>query len=161
MRLLHLDPAQRNALLRDVLASTAAVRITLTGPSMAPTIDSGDLVELRRFDGKLVIGEIALFESQGGRLFAHRLLGVEQIHGKRQYIFKGDGLTLADQAVDEAQILALVTAVWHRRSEYPVRLPLAWSGIFRPWLSGMLAAFHRLRPWAGVVWRKSRARYIA
>ena len=141
MRLWTCSREEQERLFKAVLQQARVLRLTATGPSMAPTIFSGDALEVRRIDGPWKVGGIYLFRSVNGHWYAHRFIRRE---GER-LIFKGDHLTLEDAAIFASQVIGEVTAVWRQSLPGAPRISLRLPGLQR-WL----AYYHRLRPWVGV-----------
>ena len=137
---LRLPRKEQNQLIRAVLKK-AKMRLCVTGPSMAPTVEHGDSIEVQAFSGRATIGSLYLFETTDGRLYAHRLVAIRSSGAETQYVFKGDHLTLVDPAVKASQILGLITAVWRNQMPKPFRVPLSI-----PVLRHFLVYYFQLKP---------------
>jgi hypothetical protein len=110
---------------------------------MAPTIRSGDRVEVRPLGPAPVRrGDVVLCRAEGGRLLAHRVIGVDRGGDGLILRTQGDALTGADAPIDGSQVLGRVVAVErrgrrHRLDHAPLRLAgLAWICLapLRRWL---------------------------
>ena len=94
-------------LVREKLAQGGLVRLRVSGNSMAPLIESGDVVLVRHADPEsLRRGDLLLVEREGAFL-VHRLVAI----GARGIQTKGDNSSHADLPVTPQAILGRVVAV--------------------------------------------------
>lgn len=103
--------AEKIRLLSDILQTGSDVRLRVTGASMAPFLQSGSIVTLRRAPvDKLRAGDLILFCRPGETLKLHRLIAFRQkkrpLIDKTVFIAKGDGLDSPDGPVMGADYLA-------------------------------------------------------
>lgn len=101
----------------EVLASFGAVRLPVTGSSMFPCMQPGDILEIRRPAGPIQTGDVVLFESHG-RLVVHRVLA----HNGDLCVTRGDRLRHPDDPVPAAAILGRVAAIERRGRRIAPRL---------------------------------------
>jgi len=100
---------QRTAvkLAREELAQGSPIRLRVSGSSMAPLIEQGDVVLVRHVNfGDLRRGDLILVE-QGGAFLTHRLVAADA-HGVRT---KGDNASHADLPVVPQDVLGRVVGV--------------------------------------------------
>lgn len=96
-------------LIKECFAAGQGIRIYPRGVSMLPLIREGkDSVTLSAPTGNLSRYDIVLF-SYHGKYLLHRLVGRDRDGG---YVFCGDNCCTYEHGVQEADILAVVTAVW-------------------------------------------------
>jgi hypothetical protein len=93
----------------EVLASFGQARLPVTGSSMFPCLQPGDVLEVRQPTGAILAGEVVVFE-RNGRLVAHRVTG--ESGGK--LITRGDRMRRCDEPVSAAEILGCVAAIERR-----------------------------------------------
>lgn len=114
----NLDTESTLPLLLWGLQEMQTVTLCVTGPSMRPTILSGDRVVLGKIHSNLVAGEIYFYLGRDNRPTIHRLLEVREVSGELEYVFKGDGAISADPPVKRedirAQVLSIHSSRWKR-----------------------------------------------
>lgn len=100
-------------LVEELLAAGRAVRLRVTGRSMAPHLREGDVVTLRRGDpGAAAAGDILLFRTAAGQPVLHRVVGRRAGRdGEPRLLLKGDALPAADDPVDGSQVIGAAVAV--------------------------------------------------
>jgi signal peptidase I len=141
--------ATRLELAVEVARTFGTLRLRVTGTSMLPAIQPGDLLSIGRVDLRDTSpGEIVLFE-RGGRLFAHRIVsrggGASDPYSSKPYaskpyaskpyiVTRGDRLLENDPPVFQSELLGRVTSIQRARSR--VRS--------RPWLDGPNRVLGRL-----------------
>lgn len=101
-------------LFERLLARGKAVRFSVTGPSMAPLVKSGDYVTVVPANGEDVcLGDLVLFRQYGECMVLHRVLWVFRDSGGRtkRLITKGDAVDTPDPPVSAADILGRVVLI--------------------------------------------------
>lgn len=103
-------------LLSDILKSKSDVRLRVTGASMAPFLQSGSIVTLRKVPtDQLGVGDLILFCCKGETMKLHRLIAFAQKKGclfdQNVFVTKGDALDSPDQPVNENDYLAKVIRI--------------------------------------------------
>jgi hypothetical protein len=123
----------------EVLSRFGEIRLRVTGSSMLPSVQPGDILTIRRCVMSAVeCGAIVLF-TRGGRLFAHRVVARRLTH----LVTRGDALAWQDPPVFEDQLLGRVAALTrHGRGRQPPALTIG------------------CRMAAAVVRRSTRARWL-
>ena len=104
----------------DVLRSFGSLRLGVTGSSMMPAVQPGDVLVIRSVDlDEVSPGEIVL-AARGSRWFAHRVLG--HVRSPEPYLItRGDRLRQDDPPVFRSDLLGTVTSVErHGRPVAPV-----------------------------------------
>lgn len=82
-----------NTRLPDVLGYKA---YSITTDSMKPTLSKGDIIISRRQNEEVLKqGDIITYK-QKGEIITHRIIQIDNVDGKNQYITKGDNNTLED-----------------------------------------------------------------
>jgi signal peptidase I len=99
----------------EIARTFGSLRLRVTGTSMMPAIQPGDVLSIGRVDlGEASPGEIVLF-ARGGRLFAHRI--VDRGSSDEPYLVtRGDRLLENDPPVFQSELLGRVTAIERGRS---------------------------------------------
>lgn len=107
------------AVVAGVLNSGSAVRLRVVGKSMRPTIQDGDLIEVRPFKPEaLRIGDVVLFRASEARLLAHRIVQISDRQGNIESIMtKGDTFQEPDPRITPSQVLGRVVLIC-RHSEW-------------------------------------------
>lgn len=98
-------------LVDDLLRHGHDVRLHVTGRSMAPWLEDGALVTLRRVGAAaLTPGDLLLFRTREGRAILHRFVRLDRLpDGTACFLLKGDSCAAADERVLEEQIVGKVT----------------------------------------------------
>jgi hypothetical protein len=103
----------------EVARRFGRLRLRVTGTSMMPAIQPGDVLCVTRVEpGDASPGEIVLF-ARGGRLFAHRIVGRDGEGGDQHLITRGDCLLENDPPVLQSELLGRVTGL--ERGRHPAR----------------------------------------
>ena len=97
-------------LLEELLAAGSAVRLRVTGRSMAPHLREGDVVTLRRVEsGTIAAGEILLIRTDAGQPVLHRVVGRSTGNdGETRLLLKGDALPAADDPIVGSRVIGAV-----------------------------------------------------
>ncbi len=111
-------------LARELLDQGLQVRFTVTGTSMSPFLEEGDVVTLAPVKPEeLKIGDLALVRRSSGSLTLHRL-----VRKKRQplrLLFKGDALTDADEPVTPDRVRGRVIEIQRAEKRLSLQGPLS------------------------------------
>jgi len=103
--------ADLSSLLNDILHSGAALRIKVTGTSMAPFIRGGETVTLVR-SAQYRTGDLVFFNNHQSRLTLHRIICSRRNHsGNRLFQTKGDAVGYFDNPLPVDQILGKVIEI--------------------------------------------------
>ncbi len=129
-------------LLGDLLRAGQAVRLEVTGHSMAPFLRAGDVLTIAPCQGASPSqGEVVAFAPREDRLLVHRLVARRE----DGLLLRGDAAPQADPLVARAEVLGVVTRAERRGRR--VRLGLGPERRAVAWLSriGLLRLLGRLR----------------
>jgi hypothetical protein len=103
-------------LIRDAVSRGSPFSFKARGSSMLPLIPDGTEVTVERIDSMPPPGGSILVGVKRGRLFCHRLVGVEHgIRGERLYALKGDNHRRPDEPFPERDLVGKVTALRYGR----------------------------------------------
>ncbi|MEW6129263.1 MAG: signal peptidase I [Acidobacteriota bacterium] len=106
---IHLESPDFLERSRQMLAKNNSMQIFMSGGSMRPTIQDGDLVTIEAIsDGKVNQGDIVLFESRFETAVIHRVIKIERIAGKKTITTRGDASTQNDCSIVVTNILGRV-----------------------------------------------------
>jgi hypothetical protein len=100
-------------LFEDILISGAELRVKVTGRSMAPFLNDGDVVRIRKVDrGMLAPGDLIFFKTAQGAPVLHRIMTRRRTRENRmRYVTKGDALIACDAPVMDDDILGKVIKI--------------------------------------------------
>lgn len=102
------DTRQLMQVCTELLQTGAVVPLVVSGGSMLPFLADGrDTVYLRRAEGLLRRGQIALYRRDGGSYVLHRVAS----RRKDGYVMLGDAQTQLEYGVQPSQLVAVVEAV--------------------------------------------------
>ncbi len=101
----------------EVLSSFGQARLPMTGSSMFPCMQPGDMLEIRRPAGPIQTGDVVVF-LRHARLVVHRVTG----QTGDLLVTRGDRLRYPDAPVPAAGILGCVAAIDRRGRRLAPRL---------------------------------------
>jgi signal peptidase I len=101
----------------EVLASFGQARLPVTGSSMFPSMQPGDLLEVHRPAGSIQTGDVVVFERYG-KLVVHRVVD----RTGDLLVTRGDRVRYPDAPVPAAAILGCVIAIERRGRRIAPRL---------------------------------------
>lgn len=108
----RLDHAAFAALSAELIRESGGLRFRAHGRSMVPFIRDGDVLVLERVEaGRVGVGDVVLFQTAAGALYAHRVFRRELRQGAWQWIARGDALAAADPPFTADQIIGRVTSI--------------------------------------------------
>jgi signal peptidase I len=117
--------ATRIELAVEVARTFGRLRLRVTGTSMMPAIQPGDLLSIDRVNLRDTSpGEIVLF-ARGGRLFAHRIVHASGGDSDPCLVTRGDRLIETDPPVFQSELLGRVTSIERAGSQVRSR-PGSW-----------------------------------
>jgi signal peptidase I len=117
--------ALRLELAVEVARTFGSLRLRVTGTSMLPAIQPGDLLTIDRVNLRDTSpGEIVLF-ARGGRLFAHRIVHASGGDSDPCLVTRGDRLIETDPPVFQSELLGRVTSIERAGSQVRSR-PGSW-----------------------------------
>ena len=106
--------------IREKLGERGEVRLRVFGGSMVPWIRPGDVLLIRRVDGRQIgAGNVVLFARED-RLFVHRVIG-KRAGG--ELVTKGDALPRADAPVTTEELLGRVTFILRGTRQISLETP--------------------------------------
>jgi len=124
----------------ELIQESGGLRFRAHGRSMAPFILDGDELVLERVgDDSLRVGQVVLFRSNAGAVFAHRLLRRELLDGAVRWTTRGDARNVADPSFTAEDVIGRVTHVVRagrsRRVDRGLMLALGliWARIQPAW----------------------------
>lgn len=95
----------------EVLRSSGALRLQVSGTSMLPAIWPGDTLLIERMEGHAVSeGDIVLFR-RGRRLVVHRVTGRIETCAESRIVTRGDATPAPDLPVAKADLLGRVSFI--------------------------------------------------
>lgn len=128
---------------RQLLARNIAIKLRMSGSSMRPAIDDGDVVTIEPIsDGPIKSGDIVLYQSRFDTAVVHRVVRIERSSSERSVITRGDAASQNDPAVPLHRVLGRVKIVERAGARVKMVKP-------RRKLSSRLMAFlQRLKFWS-------------
>jgi signal peptidase I len=128
---------------RQLLSKNSLLEIRMSGSSMRPTIEDGDIITLEPItDNSIKPGDIVLYHSLRDTAVIHRVIRIERTSvSERSIITRGDAATQNDVPIPMHRVLARVKRVERageqvrvsaHRDKLRYRL-LAWLHRFKFW----------------------------
>src|ERR1044072_5182407 len=127
---------------RQLLAKNDSVQICMSGGSMRPTIEDGDMVIIEPIaDGKINQGDVVLYQSRYDTAVIHRFIKIERASGEKTITTRGDASSHNDLSVTIDKILGRVKNIERAGESIKVSRP---NKSFSIWL---LNFWKRLKFW--------------
>ena len=124
---------------RQILSKSQTVEICMSGSSMRPAIEDGDLVTIEPItEGKINQGDIVLYQSRFDTAVIHRVIRIERSSSERIVITRGDAATQNDLAIPLTTILGRVKNIERAGESIKMIRP---KSKFSRWLSALLRRF--------------------
>jgi signal peptidase I len=121
---------------RQNLSRSLTVEICMSGSSMRPAIEDGDLVTIEPIhDGRLNQGDIILYQSRYDTAVIHRIVKIERLSNERTVITRGDAATQSDLAVPLNKVLGRVKHIERAGEQIKMVQP---QSRFSQWLFALL-----------------------
>lgn len=127
---------------RVLLSKNLAIAIRMSGSSMRPSIEDGDIVLIEPLADELVkTGDVILYHSQRDTAVIHRVIRIEKSASERAVITRGDAAAQNDSPVPYHRVLGRVQRVERAGEHIDLRRPR------RPLLKRLVAWLKHLRFW--------------
>jgi signal peptidase I len=111
-------------LIRSLLKRGISVRIRVTGTSMRPLLNGGEIVEVTPLASHHTkIGDILFFCDHKGNPFVHRLVRTYYYNGELYLQTKGDACADCDPAVPVQQVLGRVQRIITNQKNINLQTP--------------------------------------
>lgn len=115
----HFDPSvhkvslvERLSLFQDILSSGSFLRVRVTGRSMSPFLDGGEILTIRKASASsLRRGDLVFFKNLDGHPVIHRVVKKQKHRDGITFQTRGDALIGFDGPVKEEHILGKVCRV--------------------------------------------------
>lgn len=109
---LSLDSPNLLEYARFELSRSQHIRVRMSGTTMRPTIDDGDLITIEAIDPTTIRPhDIVLYTSSSGTVVVHRVIGFETRAGCTYAIVRGDRSEYFDAPVPLTQVLGRVVTI--------------------------------------------------
>lgn len=132
----HLESPEFLERSRQILSKNLTVEICMSGSSMRPAIEDGDLVTIEPIaDGRINQGDIVLYQSRFDTAVIHRVIRIERSSSDRLVVTRGDAATQNDLAVPLNKILGRVKNVERAGESIKMIRP---QSKFSQWLLALL-----------------------
>ncbi len=127
---------------RQLLAKNNSVQICMSGGSMRPTIEDGDVVTIEPIvDGKINQGDVVLYQSRYDTAVIHRVIKIERTAGEKTITTRGDASSHNDLSVSMDKVLGRVKNIERAGESIKVSRP---KNSFSIWLRDF---WKRLKFW--------------
>ena len=127
---------------RQLLSRTLPVELRMSGTSMRPAIEDGDMITLEPITADPIKpGDIVLYHSRFDTAVIHRVIRVERYASERCIVTRGDAASHNDEPVPLHRILGRVSRVERAGERIRMVVPR------RTFAQIVMSWFHRLRFW--------------
>ena len=127
---------------RQLLSRSLPVELRMSGSTMSPAIEDGDIITLEPFtDESVKQGDIVLYQSRMDTAVIHRVIRLERSSSERCIVTRGDAASHNDWPVPLHRILGRVKRVERAGERIKMVVPK------RSFSQNLLAWLHRLRFW--------------
>ena len=128
---------------RQLLSKNNSIEICMSGSSMRPTIEDGDMVTIEVVaDGRINQGDIVLYQSRFETAVIHRVVRIERTSQERLAITRGDASSQNDLAVPFNKIFGRVKHIERAGESVKMSHP---GNQFQGWMDALL---RRLKFWS-------------
>jgi len=128
---------------RQLLGKSLPVEIRMSGASMSPAIEDGDIITIEPLkDANIKAGDIVLYNSVRDTAVIHRVVRVERASSERHFITRADAAAQNDIAVPAHRVLGRVKLIERAGERVNMSRP-RYKLSFR-----LLAWLHRLKFWS-------------
>jgi signal peptidase I len=108
----ELIKTEKLMLFEDILNKEISLRVKVTGRSMSPFLNGGEILTIRKVpSSSLQIGDLIFFKTRDGIPVLHRILKKERKNNKHIFQTKGDALLSMDEPAYESDILGKVCRI--------------------------------------------------
>ena len=127
---------------RELLSRNIPVEIRMSGSSMSPAIEDGDVITIEPIpEGRISPGDIILYQSRYETAVIHRVIRVERSQSERSVLTRGDAAAQTDVPVPVEKVLGRVKlverggeAIRHSQRSHRIKLRLmAWLHRLKFW----------------------------
>jgi signal peptidase I len=127
---------------RQLLSRSLPVELRMSGTSMSPAIEDGDIITVEPVaDEPVKQGDIVLYHSRFDTAVIHRVIRLERASSERCIVTRGDAASHNDGPVPMHRVLGRVRRVERAGERIRMVLPK------RTFTQTMLAWLHHLRFW--------------
>jgi len=128
---------------RQLLSKSIAVEMRMSGSSMRPAIEDGDIITIEPVNiSPLRAGDIVLYQTRYDTAVIHRVIRIERGSRERAVVTRGDAASQNDLPVPMHRVLGRVKLV--ERAGERIKMVRPRRG-FKYWVAAALA---RLRFWS-------------
>jgi signal peptidase I len=111
-RLSELSAIEASGLFEDILARDLSLRVQATGKSMAPFLNGGEFLTIKRVSSSsLHTGNLIFFKTRHGFSVLHRIVRKEREQDRFMFHTKGDAIIAIDEPVPEDSIIGKVCRI--------------------------------------------------
>ena len=127
---------------RQLLSRSLPVELRMSGSSMRPAIEDGDVITVEPLTGDPIRqGDIVLYHTRFDTAVIHRVVRVERSNSERAVVTRGDAASHSDGAVPIHRVLGRVKLI--ERAGERIRMVVPKRGLAQI----ALGWFHRLKFW--------------
>ena len=127
---------------RQLLSRSLPVELRMSGSSMSPAIEDGDIITLEPVaEDPIKQGDIVLYQSRMDTAVIHRIIRLERSSAERCIVTRGDAASHNDTPVPLHRILGRVKRV--ERAGERIKMVIPKRSVSQT----MLALLHRLKFW--------------
>jgi len=127
---------------RQLLSRSLPVELRMSGSSMSPAIEDGDIITLEPVtEEPIKQGDIVLYQSRMDTAVIHRIIRLERSSSERCIVTRGDAASHSDSPVPLHRILGRVKRVERAGERIKMIVPK------RSVSQAILAWVHRLKFW--------------
>jgi signal peptidase I len=141
-RELSLESSDLLEVARYELVQNRSIQLRITGSTMRPMLDDGDVVMIAPIDPATINSQdIILITTPSGTALIHRVVAIQNMEGSIYALTRGDGSSYQDTPVPLNKVLGRVTALRRKGKGkvIPVYHSSGWFSRFRFWIRTKLA----------------------
>jgi signal peptidase I len=107
--IININDHDKICLFEDILNKGLFLRVKVTGKSMAPFLNGGEIVSIKKVRPEILhTGDLIFFKNRSGQPILHRIMGRQKKFNIILFQTKGDAFTAFDEPIPSSNILGRV-----------------------------------------------------
>jgi len=110
--IININDHDKISLFEDILKKGLCLRVKVTGKSMTPFLNGGEIVSIKKVRPEILhTGDLIFFKNSSGQPILHRIMGRQKKNNIILFQTKGDAFTAFDEPVPSTNILGRVIKI--------------------------------------------------
>ena len=127
---------------RQLLSKKQTIEIYMSGSTMRPTIEDGDVVMIEGVnDGKISQGDIVLYQSRYDTAVIHRVIRIDRSSTEKSVTTRGDASSQNDPSIPLHQVIGKIKNI--ERAGEQIKMKKPQPGLWRQFIVFLKRLFSR------------------